>query len=249
MPVLLAIGIAGLVVLGAYAGSGALTLAVLGAQAVLAYGLVGARALPDQMRSGLLVLATGAGAVLALQLADPDPLGPSVESALWVLGPGVVLALVLALTRRDGRDRLVETTATTVTAVALAGMLALVVPLEALTPLGATAVALAAGGVVAGVAIWWLAAAVAPTHRWLGAVLATAATVAAAATLVLVEVPGLEFEERLVAGAAVAVTGLVGSGAGSRLADEPVRRAVLMPVVGLALTGPAAYVATLMLLG
>lgn len=249
MPVLLAVGVAGLVVLAAYADPWVLALAVVGVQAGLAYAIMGTRALPDAGRSAGLVFASGVGVVLALQLAEPAPLGPTVEPVLWVLGPAVVIAVALALTRRDGRDRLVETTATTVTGIALAGLLALVVPLGALPPLRATAVAAAAAGLLVGVVVWWFAAAATPTHRWVGAVLAIVIAAAAGTALVLVEVPGLVLEPRLAVGAAVAVTGVVGAGAGHRLGDGPISRAVLMPAVSLALAGPAAYVAARMLFG
>lgn len=249
MPVLLALGVAGLVVLAAYADPLVLALAVVGVQAGLAYGVMATRNLPDAGRAAALILASGAGVVLAMQLAEPAPLGPTVNPALWVLGPAVVLAVVLALTRRDGRERLVETIATTVTGIALTGMLALVVPLESLEPLRAAAVALAAAGLVMGVAVWWLAAAVTPGHRWIGAVLAAVVVAAAVAALALVEVPDLAVEPRLAVGAAVAVTGLVGAGAGHRLGDGPISRAVLMPTASLALTGPTAYTAMRLLFG
>lgn len=248
MPVLLAVGVAALVALAAYAGPWVLAAAVVGVQAGLAYALPGVRRLPDRSRSGLLVLAAGAGAVLALRLGEPDPLGPTVAPTLWVLGPATVVGVVLALARRGGRARLVETTATTVSGVALAGMLALVVPLATLDPLRATGVALAAAGLAVGVAVWWLATAT-PAHRWVGAVAAVLVAGAAGVALILVDVPGLGFEAQLIAGSAVAVVGLVGAGAGHRLADDAVSRAVLMPAVGLALTGPTAYVASRMLLG
>lgn len=249
MPVLLALGVAGLVVLAAYADPWVLALAVIGVQAGLAYGLMATRNLPDAGRAAALILASGAGVVLALQLAEPEPLGPTVGPALWVLGPAVVFALALALTRRDGRERLVETTATAVTGIALSGLLALVVPLEALEPLRAAAVALAAAGLAMGVAVWWLAAAATPGHRWIGGRLAAVVLAAAAAALVLVDVPDLTTEARLVVGSAVAVTGLVGAGAGHRLGDGPISRAVLMPAVSLALTGPTAYIAMRLLFG
>lgn len=248
MPVLLAVGAAALVVLAAYAGRWVLALCVVGVQAGLAYGLVGARRLPDRSRSALLVLVSGAGVVLALSLVEPEPVGSTVAPALWVLGPTTVAAVVLGLARRDGRAHLVEATATTASGVALTAMLAMLVPLETLEPLRATGVVLATAGAVVGVAVWWLAAAT-PAHRWVGAGAAAIVAACACAALGLVDVPGLGFEARLVAGSAVAVTGLVGAGAGYRLADAAWSQAVLMPAVGLALTGPTAYVATRMMLG
>lgn len=243
MPVLVAAGVCGLVVLAAYAGLGVLTLAAVGAQLVLAYGLSSARGLPDRQRSGVLVAVTGVAAVAALRLAEPEPSGPTVAPVVWVLGPAVVLALLLELSRRDGRPQLVESLAATLTGIGLVGLLALLVPLQDLAPLNEVGVALAAVGTAVGVAVWWLCAAGSGRWRVAGWVAATVVVVAAVVALAVVALPDLTSTERSVIGSAAAVTGLVGAGAGFQLAHTVVGRAALMPVLGLALSTPAAYLA------
>lgn len=241
MPVLVAICAGGLLVLAAYAGTGALALAVVGVQAMLAYGLTAARWLPSSAPAGGLIAGAGAGAVLVLVLVEPEPSGPTVAPALWVLGPAVVVALLLQLTRRDGRERLVEVLATTVTGVALAGLLALSVPLAELLPLAEEAIAISAGGALLGVSVWWLAAVGTGAWRWLFRVTAVSVAVGAGAAVAWADLPELTRAGGVTMGTAVAVAGLVGAGTGTRLADGPVSRAVLMPAAALALSGPAAY--------
>lgn len=241
MPVLVAAGAGGVLVLAAYAGVGVLALAVVGVQAMLAYGLTAARNLPGSTGSGALVLLAGAAAVVALRVADPQPSGPTVAPLLWVLGPAVVGALVLQLVRRDGRERTVELLAMTASGLALAGLLALLVPLAELPPLVELAVPVAVGGSLLGVTVWWLAASGAGWSRWLFRALAVAVVLVAAAALAAADIPELTATGRAAMGTAVTVGGLVGAGAGTRLADTRTSRAVLVPAVAVAFSGPAAY--------
>lgn len=262
MPVLVAAGVGGLLVLAAYAGVGVLALAVIGIQAMLAYGLTAARmpaqpagtaisvpgsAAPGSAASGGLVAVAGASAVLALQLAPPEPSGPTIAPVLWVLGPAVVVALLLQLVRGDGRARLVEVLATTVSGVALAGLLALLVPLGELPPLAEVAVVTSAGGAVLGVSVWWLVAAGRGRWRWVLRIVAVGLVLGAAAAVASADVPELTTGGRAAIGSVVAVAGLVGAGAGSRLAEGASSRLALMPAVALALSGPAAYLTVRML--
>lgn len=241
MPVLLAAGACGLLVLAAYAGTAVLALAAIGLQTLLAYGLTGARDLPSPARSCALIALAGALAVVALRYAEPDPAGPTITPVVWVLGPAVVVALLLQLVRRDGRERLVELIATTVSGVALAGMLALLVPLEELPPLRETSVGLAAGGALLGVTAWWLATAGVGRWRWALRALGLVLVIAAGVALASAHIPALSSTDRTAMGVAVSVAGFVGAGAGSRLGENAASRALLMPTMALALSGPAAY--------
>jgi len=241
MPVLVAVTVGGLLVLAVYAGAGVLALAVVGAQAVLAYGLTGTREQPGRERAGALVALAGIAAVVALWLAKPEPTGPTIAPALWVLGPAVVLALLRELARRDGRERLVESLATTVTGVAFAGLVALLVPLESLEPTRHVGVVFAVSGAVLGVGVWWLATAGRGRWRGVGVVLAVAVLAATAVVLLTVTVQELARDQQLALGGVVAVTGMVGAGTGHQLGRDRVSRVCLMSVLGLALAGPAAY--------
>ena len=243
---LLTLAIGGLLVLTAVAGSGALLAGVIGAQIVLAYALIAADEHADISRDGVLVaIAVAAGAVALAVEDNPHGLTPSLGPVAYVVGPAVLLALMLRLLRSARREHLVEAFATTVTGVALVGMLAALIALRSVNDgdrivvLTVTCATLAA---LPGLAswttrpewAWWVG-------RFVGVLLA--------ATFAVVDIVGLDPSTRYSVGAAATIAGVLGAEVAVRFTSARASAAALVPTVAVALAAPPAYVLARVLLG
>jgi len=121
-----AVAFAGLLALTAFAGPTMLALAVALAAGVIAWGWAGLLGLPSP-RGTMVVLAVGSAGAIGTALATRgDPF------LAWMPAPlagSLIVLFLLQLARRDGRPRLVESIAATITAVAIvvsgAGLVAL----------------------------------------------------------------------------------------------------------------------------
>ena len=94
--------------------TGWLAIAVVGLAALLAYGLLAGRNLPEPAPAGALVVLTAAGAVLSVLASDVEPgAETSFGPVLRAVGPAIVAVLLVVLARPKARERAVEWLATT----------------------------------------------------------------------------------------------------------------------------------------
>jgi hypothetical protein len=254
LPPALASAVGGLLVLSALAGSGALLLAVIAAQVVLAYGGEASADRATAARDGALVVLAGAAGAIALAIEDnPTGLTPSLGPVAYVLGPAVLVALVLRLVPSASRVGLVEAFAAAVTGIAVAGMLATLVETASLSG-GDRLVALTVGcatlGALPGIPLdglrrpaarwgWWVAKVVA---------LALAAGLAVSDLAGLVDVVDVDDELRWSVGAAATVAGVLGAEVAVRLVSDRIARAALVPTLAIALAAVPSYVLARVLL-
>lgn len=134
------VALAGLLTISAFAGPALVAFAVALAAGVMAWGWSGLLGLPSP-RGTAFVLAVGSAAAIGTALATrTDPLLRWMPAAL---AGSVIVAFLHQLARRDGRPRLVESIASTITAIAIvvSGACLVVMPR---TVHGAWVVALAA---------------------------------------------------------------------------------------------------------
>lgn len=137
------VALAGLLTISAFAGPVLLALAVALAAGVVAWGWPGLLGLPSP-RGTTFVLATGSVAAIGTALAATDyPLLAWMPAAL---AGSLITAFLHQLARRDGRPRLVESIASTITAIAIVVSGASLVVLPR-TSHGAWVVALASSAV------------------------------------------------------------------------------------------------------
>ena len=110
------VALSGLLTITAFAGPTMVALAVALAAGVMAWGWAGLLALPSP-RGTFLVLAAGSAAAIGTVLATrEDPFLAWVPAAL---AGSMIVAFLHQLARRDGRPRLVESIASTITALAI----------------------------------------------------------------------------------------------------------------------------------
>ena len=110
------VALAGLLTITAFAGAPMLALAVALAAGVIAWGWAGLLGLPSP-RGTTLVLAVGSAGAIGTALATlEDPFLAWMPAAL---AGALIVAFLHQLARRDGRPRLVESIAATVTAIAI----------------------------------------------------------------------------------------------------------------------------------
>ncbi len=110
------VAISGLLTITAFAGPAMVALAVALSAGVIAWGWAGLLGLPSP-RGTTLVLAVGsAGAIGAVLATADDPYLAWMPAAL---AGSMIVAFVHQLARRDGRPRLVESIASTITAIAI----------------------------------------------------------------------------------------------------------------------------------
>lgn len=139
------IALAGLLTISAFAGPVLVAVAVALAAGVMAWGWSGLLGLPSP-RGTTFVLAVGSAGAIGTALATRgDPFLGWMPAAL---AGSIIVAFLHQLARRDGRPRLVESIASTITAIAIvvSGASLIVLPR---TPHGAWVVALAASGMAA----------------------------------------------------------------------------------------------------
>ena len=110
------VGVAALLCLSAYAGTGLLMAAGLLVVAMLAFGWPALLALPSPLGTTAVVAIGGTLAVLAVGLARDEPL---LQWLSLALAGSVLDEFVHQLARRDGRPRVVESSIGAVTGVAL----------------------------------------------------------------------------------------------------------------------------------
>jgi hypothetical protein len=139
------IALSGLLTITAFAGPLLVALAVALAAAVIAWGWSGLLGLPSP-RGTRFVLAVGSASAIGTALATRDD--PFLAWMPAALAGSMIVAFVHQLARRDGRPRLVESIASTITAIAIvvSGASLVVLP-RALH--GAALVALACSAVAA----------------------------------------------------------------------------------------------------
>jgi hypothetical protein len=141
------VAFAGLLTLTAFAGPVQVALAVALAAGVIAWGWSGLLALPSP-RGTAFVLAVGSAAAIGTALATSDD--PFLAWMPAALAGSMIVAFLHQLARRDGRPRLVESIASTITAIAIvvsgASLVALPRTLNgaAVVALGCSAVAVSA---------------------------------------------------------------------------------------------------------
>jgi hypothetical protein len=109
--------VAALVALAAYLGEPALVVTAGVLALVVAVGWPPLVAAPAARGTGVVVALGGVGGVVAVTLTDDEPL---LRGLPEVLALSVLLAFVHELVRRDGRERLVESVAGTVSGVLVA---------------------------------------------------------------------------------------------------------------------------------
>jgi hypothetical protein len=118
--------LAGLLALGAYAGSVALVAAALVTVLLLAWGWPALVDLPSPRGTTTVLALAGTAAVLSVALADAEP---RLEWLALALAGSVVAEFVHQLLRRDGRPRLVESVSGTIAGVVVLGSLSAVLAL------------------------------------------------------------------------------------------------------------------------
>ena len=133
------VALAGLLTITAFAGPGLVALAVALAAGVIAWGWSGLLGLPSP-RGTAFVLVVGSTAAIGTALATRDD--PFLAWMPAALAGSMIVAFLHQLARRDGRPRLVESIASTITAIAIVVSGASLVVLPR-TLHGATVVALA----------------------------------------------------------------------------------------------------------
>jgi hypothetical protein len=208
MPVLATTVVGGLLVLAAYAGPGVLAIGVVGLAALLAYALLAAGDLPDQIAAGALVVVSAVGAVVSVLLSDAGPGGElSFAPVLRAVGPVIVVVLLVVVARPGAREQAVAWLAVTAAGVVLAGLSAASVAIGRQGSLGAELIAIMVAAAVVG-----SAAAVAPRGQfgWLWSVGWVVAGVLAA---LAAPVGVVERTDRLVLAVAVAVAAGVAASA------------------------------------
>jgi hypothetical protein len=110
------IALAGLLTISAFAGPSLVAISVALAAGVIAWGWPGLLGLPSP-RGTAFVLAVGSAAAIGTALATlTDPLLVWMPAAL---AGSIIVAFLHQLARRDGRPRLVESIASTITAIAI----------------------------------------------------------------------------------------------------------------------------------
>jgi len=187
--------LAALVAVAGYVGGMPVTIASALLVVAVAVGWPPLAGLPFPVGSSVVIGLGGLGAVVAVQ-ATPDQ--PYLRDLPLVFAGSILLAFLNELVRRDGRPRLVESVAGTVTgtlvAVAVAGWVAI-----GRTPGGEPLVVAGALALAVGSAVVAL-----PLAAWLGAVVTTAAAAGAgaAATAAL---PDVDVVAGLLLGAAVGI--------------------------------------------
>ena len=156
------VALAGLLTITAFAGSVLVALAVAFAAGVIAWGWSGLLGLPSP-RGTAFVLAVGSAAAIGTALATRDD--PFLAWMPAALAGSMIVAFLHQLARRDGRPRLVESIASTITAIAIVVSGASLVVLPR-TLHGAWVVALASSAVAVS-ALTDLAAASQRLRAWL----------------------------------------------------------------------------------
>ncbi|MDQ1536085.1 MAG: hypothetical protein QOE58_478, partial [Actinomycetota bacterium] len=120
------VAFAGLLALTAFAGPMMLALAVALAAGVIAWGWAGLLGLPSP-RGTMVVLSVGSAGSIGTVLATRDD--PFLAWMPAALAGSLIVVVLHQLARRDGRPRLVESIASTITAIAIvvsgAGLVAL----------------------------------------------------------------------------------------------------------------------------
>jgi hypothetical protein len=235
MPAALTLALAGALSLAAYAAEAPLALAVLVIQALLIWSWYDALDVPGRSVGSVLAGAAAVTAdVLLLVRDDTRALTP----VTGVLAVAMIGAIVHQLARRDGRERLTESLAATMTLVVLATLGALFVATQQ-TLGGPALVALAAlsAGVAAGASMVPL-----PT--------ALVAGIAAAGGLVLgllaAAITDLSVGPALTTGAAAAATALAAIMFVRRMKQPDLATAAALPLLSVA---PVAYVLGRILVG
>jgi hypothetical protein len=139
------VALAGLLTITAFAGPVLVALAVALAAGVIAWGWSGLLGLPSP-RGTAFVLAMGSAAAIGTALATRDD--PFLAWMPAALAGSMIVAFLHQLARRDGRPRLVESIASTITAIAIvvSGASLVVLPRSMH---GAAVVALASSAVAA----------------------------------------------------------------------------------------------------
>ncbi|GAA4360858.1 hypothetical protein GCM10023145_36700 [Angustibacter luteus] len=118
--------LAGLLALGAYAGSVGLVVAALVTVGLLAWGWPALVDLPSPRGTTTVLALAGTAAVLSVALADAEP---RLEWLALALAGAVVAEFVHQLLRRDGRPRLVESVSGTIAGVVVLGSVSAVLAL------------------------------------------------------------------------------------------------------------------------
>jgi len=110
------VALAGLLTITAFAGPPMVALAVALAAGVLAWGWAGLLGLPSP-RGTMFVLALGSAGAIGTAVATRDD--PFLAWMPAALAGSMIVAFLHQLARRDGRPRLVESVASTITAIAI----------------------------------------------------------------------------------------------------------------------------------
>jgi hypothetical protein len=110
------VALAGLLTITAFAGPAMVALAVALSAGVMAWGWAGLLGLPSP-RGTSFVLAVGSAAAIGTVLATVDD--PFLAWVPAALAGSMIVAFVHQLARKDGRPRLVESIASTITAIAI----------------------------------------------------------------------------------------------------------------------------------
>jgi hypothetical protein len=110
------VALAGLLTVTAFAGPAMVAVALGFAAGVIAWGWAGLLGLPSP-RGTSLVLALGSAAAIGTVLATSDD--PYLTWMPAALAGAMIIAFLHQLARRDGRPRLVESVASTITAIAI----------------------------------------------------------------------------------------------------------------------------------
>ena len=139
------LALAGLVTISAFAGPVLVAVSVALAAGVMAWGWPGLLALPSP-RGSTFVLAVGSAAAIGTVLATKSD--PYLNWMPAALACSMLIAFLHQLARRDGRPRLVESIASTITALAIVVSGASLVALP-LTPEGDWVVAISASAMAA----------------------------------------------------------------------------------------------------
>ena len=187
--------LAAIVAVAGYVGGLAVTLAAAALALAVAVGWPALASLPFKPGSSAVIGLGGVGAVLAVHTV-PDQ--PYLRDLPVVFATAMLLAFINELLRRDGRQRLLESVAGTITgtllAVAAAGWVAI-----SRTPGGEPLVVAGALALAVGSAVVAL-----PLHGWLGSI-ATTAAAGGAGALVGAVLAGVDTLAGLILGFAVGV--------------------------------------------
>jgi hypothetical protein len=110
------VSLAGLLAITAFAGPPMVALAVALCAGVLAWGWAGLLGLPSPLGTTLVLAVGSVGAIVTVLVTRNDPFLAWMPAAL---AGSLIVAFLHQLARRDGRPRLVESTASTITAIAI----------------------------------------------------------------------------------------------------------------------------------